>query len=127
MISVFYIVLPTMFAEYLTMSFLKSPVAATSSSTVYGSSGSKSRISIDATESGSVNATGLQSPSNETQNRTERVCSNKFQKNFVIIAFNAISGGVYGGLFGVFGRGFFAKPINHSKEESYRYLMALDQ
>lgn len=31
------------------------------------------------------------------------------------------------GLLGVFGRGFFAKPINHSEEENYRYLMALDR
>lgn len=31
------------------------------------------------------------------------------------------------GLLGVFGRGFFAKPVNHSEEENYRYLMALDR
>lgn len=31
------------------------------------------------------------------------------------------------GLLGVFGRGFFAKPINHSDEENYRYLLALDR
>ncbi|KAI1725680.1 hypothetical protein DdX_02355 [Ditylenchus destructor] len=31
------------------------------------------------------------------------------------------------GIFGVFGRGFFAKPVIRSEEENYRYIMALDR
>ncbi|VDN55749.1 unnamed protein product [Dracunculus medinensis] len=31
-----------------------------------------------------------------------------------------------GGMLGVFGRGFFAKPVMRTEEESYRYIMALD-
>ncbi|KHN79850.1 hypothetical protein Tcan_07596 [Toxocara canis] len=33
----------------------------------------------------------------------------------------------HGGVLGVFGRGFFAKPVIRSEEENYRYLMALDR
>jgi len=28
---------------------------------------------------------------------------------------------------GMFGRGFFAKPVIRSEEENYRYIMALDR
>jgi hypothetical protein len=31
------------------------------------------------------------------------------------------------GVMGVFGRGFFAKPVIRSEEENYRYIMALDR
>uniref|UniRef100_A0A0N5A8L7 Protein kinase domain-containing protein n=1 Tax=Syphacia muris TaxID=451379 RepID=A0A0N5A8L7_9BILA len=31
------------------------------------------------------------------------------------------------GLLGMFGRGFFAKSVNHSLQEDYRYLLALDR
>lgn len=43
------------------------------------------------------------------------------------IAENASRNTRYHGLLGVFGRGFFAKPVNHSDEENYRYLLALDR
>jgi hypothetical protein len=32
-----------------------------------------------------------------------------------------------GGVMGVFGRGFFAKPVHRSDEENYRYILALDR
>jgi hypothetical protein len=32
-----------------------------------------------------------------------------------------------GGVMGIFGRGFFAKPVIRNEEENYRYIMALDR
>uniref|UniRef100_A0A915CTT3 Uncharacterized protein n=1 Tax=Ditylenchus dipsaci TaxID=166011 RepID=A0A915CTT3_9BILA len=43
------------------------------------------------------------------------------------MAGNSASSPPRSGVFGVFGRGFLAKPVIRSDEENYRYIMALDR